>query len=490
VAPATPRELAALVDRCLEREPAKRPRDGGELLALLEPIAQAIVPSGELAAGAWSGRQHGAKRRWIPWAAALVVTIALVLAARMAIDALDSGDEVVTNGSSRVARAQPTTSPSVNDAVPTPVASIATHAPAATSSLPSIAGATAPALPSPAAPTPAPAAVAVATGVLQIDARPWGQLTRLVGADGRALALPAGRRSPRSRSRCPRATTPRGSRIRRPTARRAARRTSRRTAARSAASSCARCARVTSWEERRVPVAHHPAAVVLFALLASASVARADYRQAYLDGRAALARGDAGEAARLLASAATERPTELARARLVGAIPEPYLPHHYLALAYARLDRCTDALREWDASAAQGVAASLPASAAEARDGVASCRKKLGLADPAEAAAAARAASRADLVRALDAFLGGSYARTVELLDSMAAPADSSMRAWQLTLRSAARHALYRLGGEHDALLLAAAIADAREARRADPGFRPSADLFSPRFVELYAAQH
>ena len=232
------------------------------------------------------------------------------------------------------------------------------------------------------------------------------------------------------------------------------------------------------------------AVLALAFVVAFASRTRADYRQAYLDGRAALAHGDATTAARLLSEAANERPTELARARLVGAIPEPYLPHHYLALAYARLDRCTEALREWDASASQGVAASLPASAAEARDGVASCRKKLGLADPGEAAAAARNESRAELVRALDAFLAGGYARAVELLDAMAAPADASMRAWQLTVRSAARHALYRLGGERDALLLAAAIADAREARRAAPGFRPSADLFSPRFLELYSAQH
>ena len=189
VAPATPRDLAALVDRCLEREPAKRPRDGGELLALLEPIARAIVPSGELAAGAWGGRPRGAQRRWIPWAAALVVTIALVLAARMAIDALDSGDEVVTNGSSRVARANPTVTPGTSAAAsiappparPTPAAN----------GLPLTAGAPLPAATSPSAPTPTPAAVAVATGVLQIDARPWGQLTRLVGAAGRELALPA-----------------------------------------------------------------------------------------------------------------------------------------------------------------------------------------------------------------------------------------------------------------------------------------------------------
>ena len=227
----------------------------------------------------------------------------------------------------------------------------------------------------------------------------------------------------------------------------------------------------------------------VLALVAIASPARADYRQSYLDGRAALTRGDAAEAARLLAAAAAERPAEQPRARLVGAIPEPYLPHHLLATAYARLGRCADALREWETSAAQGVAAALPGPTAEARAGVADCRRRLGIADPAEAAASARAAARAELTRALDAFLAGNYARTVELLDALPAPADASSRAWQLALRAAARHSLYRLGGGRDAMLLAAAIADTRDARRADPAFRPNPEIFSPRFLELWSAQ-
>jgi hypothetical protein len=160
-----------------------------------------------------------------------------------------------------------------------------------------------------------------------------------------------------------------------------------------------------------------------------------------------------------------------------------------LAVAYARLGRCTEALREWEVSAAQGVVPTLSGPAAEARAGVADCRRRLGLADPAEAAAAARAAVRRELTRALDAYLAGSYARAVELLEALPPPADNEARAWQLALRSAARLALYRLGGERNAVLLADAIADAREARRADPSFRPSADLFSPRFLELWSGQ-
>jgi len=231
------------------------------------------------------------------------------------------------------------------------------------------------------------------------------------------------------------------------------------------------------------------AVVFLLLLLMAAASARADYRQSYLDGRAALVRGDAAGAARLLAAAASERPAEQARARLVGAIPEPYLPHHLLATAYARLGRCSDALREWETSAAQGVAAALPGPAAEERAGIADCRRRLGIADPAEVAASARAAARTELTHALDAFLAGNYARAVELLEALPAPADASSRAWQLALRAAARHSLYRLGGGRDAMLLAAAIADARDARRTDPSFRPNPELFSPRFLELWSAQ-
>ena len=227
----------------------------------------------------------------------------------------------------------------------------------------------------------------------------------------------------------------------------------------------------------------------LLLVIATPRSARADYRQAYLDGRAALARGNAAEAVRLLTVAASERPQEQARARLVGAIPEPYLPHHLLAVALARAGRCADALREWETSATQGIAVTIPGPAAEARSGVVDCRRKLGIADPAEAAATARAAVHTELLRALESFLAGNYSRTVELLESLPAPADATSRAWQLALRAAARHSLFRLGGEREPMLLAAAIADARDARRADPGFRPNAELFSPRFLELWSAQ-
>ena len=100
----------------------------------------------------------------------------------------------------------------------------------------------------------------------------------------------------------------------------------------------------------------------------------ADYRQAYLDGVQALRGGAPEKAADRFAAAIAERPDEQARARLVGVIPEPYLPHHYLGLALFALHRCPEALAEWTISAQQGATAGLAASLAERREPEANCR--------------------------------------------------------------------------------------------------------------------
>jgi serine/threonine protein kinase len=206
-APETPAELAALVDRCLERDPAKRPRDGAELLAILEPMARRLVPSAELVAPSapWSERRPPRRRRLVAWAAALVVLVVATLAARLAIrsddesvvtvpvrapDRLDGGD----TGTSDPASVLPP-----NDARTTsPPAS-----PAAQGSSPGVVAATTAAAPNgpvplnregPGAASPPATAqspsTAAASGVLAIDARPWGELVRLVAADGRELSLP------------------------------------------------------------------------------------------------------------------------------------------------------------------------------------------------------------------------------------------------------------------------------------------------------------
>ena len=212
VAPSTPPELAALVDRCLEREPAKRPRDGAELLALLEPMARRLVPAEELRGpvGAWSSRRAASrKRRWIRWAAAAAVVAVAVLATRLAMRtdvdgvggaASGSGAEAQSRAANRDTSsvggmiadadrsAQNAAPPPQPGSLPSPVrTAIAPLSPTPANG----AGAVAP-FASPSASTPAASAAAapVVTGTLQIDARPWGELVRLVAADGSELRLP------------------------------------------------------------------------------------------------------------------------------------------------------------------------------------------------------------------------------------------------------------------------------------------------------------
>ena len=113
-----------------------------------------------------------------------------------------------------------------------------------------------------------------------------------------------------------------------------------------------------------------------------------DYRQSYLDGLRALRRGAWEEAGRLLGAAARERPVEQARARLVGAIPEPYLPHHYLGLAHYHARRCPDALQEWDISRQQGAVQTLPSLFAEAERRRQDCESLAGAREEVAAAQA------------------------------------------------------------------------------------------------------
>lgn len=269
-----------------------------------------------------------------------------------------------------------------------------------------------------------------------------------------------------------------------------------------------------------------------------------DYRRSYLDGVKAIERGQWNEAARLLTAAIAERPEEQARARLVGAIPQPYLPHHYLGVAYFNQQQCERALAEWAISERQGAIHSQSALAEEARAGRTACEAKAKAEAEAVAArepeAATRAASEdeearrepepepapaptaappveepaetapsppaeeppatapaptpspergplpASLLTGVQAFFDGDYRRAVELLERPAPGAPDRVRFYAALFRAAARHALFLLSGEEEADLFAAAVLDLREARRLNPSFAPHPDAFSPRFVELF----
>lgn len=260
------------------------------------------------------------------------------------------------------------------------------------------------------------------------------------------------------------------------------------------------------------------ACFLLAALLVVPSALSADARQDYLDGLRAVREARWSDALPLLERATKERPREEARARLVGAIPQPYLPWHYLGLAYLELGRCVDAERAWTTSDAYGAAARLAERLAEratAREAsVASGRCPPAPTPPAPTAAidfvppsapvptppieerlvpvavpAPESVPVAELHPALesaaDAFAAGDLDRALDALGQVAA-VDERNLALSAFLEAAICHARYHRGGRRDAGEERRARDAARRAQRLRPDLRPDPTLFSPRFVEWY----
>ncbi|MCE7931155.1 MAG: hypothetical protein DYH17_07250, partial [Xanthomonadales bacterium PRO6] len=111
--------------------------------------------------------------------------------------------------------------------------------------------------------------------------------------------------------------------------------------------------------------------------LAYAAAALADYRNDYLNGRDAAKKGDWEKARTLMQSALRERADPVARARLYGTIPEPYVPHYYLGLANARLGDCRAAVDAFENDASKAVIAGLKELAPVQARELASCRQSL-----------------------------------------------------------------------------------------------------------------
>ena len=93
----------------------------------------------------------------------------------------------------------------------------------------------------------------------------------------------------------------------------------------------------------------------------------------------------------------------------------------------------------------------------------------------------------AALSDAADAFFAGDFAKVLARLATVA-DNPARVRAHSLLLRSAAGYYLWVERGESDQALLAAAAADAVSCRRADAALAPPPTLFSPRFVQFFAA--
>ncbi|MCP4657963.1 MAG: hypothetical protein GY856_21350, partial [bacterium] len=103
---------------------------------------------------------------------------------------------------------------------------------------------------------------------------------------------------------------------------------------------------------------------------------RGDYRQSYLDGVKAARKGEWERVIRRMREAIAEQPTAKERARLVGSILDPYLPHYYLGKAYYELRDCDSALGEWEISREQQAIRSQTELYRELEQGVVHCAKR------------------------------------------------------------------------------------------------------------------
>ena len=271
-------------------------------------------------------------------------------------------------------------------------------------------------------------------------------------------------------------------------------------------------------------------ALLVVALAVSAArPAEADARRDYLDGLLAFREGRLAAAVAALERAAAERPKEEARARLVGAIPEPYLPWHFLGLALAKQGRCDEALKALERSAADGAAARFPERLQELDSARLACLPaptpepvpiaSVPAPEPEEQApeegqpgkvpgtlpvpevapeqvpgTSTSTSSNPALPRSLeeagDRFAEGDYRGTLSALERMPRPPGPARpareRALADLLSAAAYFSLHELAGGSDSDLLEQATAAARRARSAAPDLRPETTVFSPRYVDWF----
>ncbi|MFI5184357.1 MAG: hypothetical protein ACHQNV_08165 [Vicinamibacteria bacterium] len=90
-----------------------------------------------------------------------------------------------------------------------------------------------------------------------------------------------------------------------------------------------------------------------------------------------------------------------------------------------------------------------------------------------------------DLLAGAQAYFGGHYEESIRFLDRVVGLKGRSGTQATL-LRAAARHALYRAGGERDATLRRQAAEDVAASRRSDPSLAPDSLAFSPQFLEFF----
>jgi hypothetical protein len=275
--------------------------------------------------------------------------------------------------------------------------------------------------------------------------------------------------------------------------------------------------------------------VCVLVMLLAAARARGDYKDSFKRGIDAYDRKRWDEVVRYMREATAGNPAEGERIKLYGLRFEAYFPHFYIGAAYLNLGKCPEAVRAFKASESQGAIRSSP-KYAELVDGLKSCE---GAAPPPPASTPApppppsttaptppptlppsttaptplltpapstpaptlpptplsptptpiapRMSPPLELLDGARAYFEGQYERAVMLL-ARTAGLRGRAAAQSFLLRSAARFALYKAGGEKDDELFRLATADAAASRRADPSLQPDAEVFSPQFLDFFRA--
>ncbi|MFL6245193.1 MAG: tetratricopeptide repeat protein [Thermoanaerobaculia bacterium] len=250
----------------------------------------------------------------------------------------------------------------------------------------------------------------------------------------------------------------------------------------------------------------------LLFLLLFATAMHAQAPSTFREGVLAFENKDWKEAERLMRATIAVNPNETeGTVSIAGSWFETYVPHYFLARALARQGKCDEALKEFAETERQGVTPAIgdfarhlqtrggckpQAKPAKPKEVVIETTVPFGEEQPpAPAPAPAPAphvpvvdhtATRLTLRAAVNSYVHGRYEEAARVLtqakfDDPAAAGEAAL------LRAAARHALYRSGGEKDKGLRAQIDADLRMYRELRPNGRPDPRLFPPSFVALVA---
>jgi hypothetical protein len=265
--------------------------------------------------------------------------------------------------------------------------------------------------------------------------------------------------------------------------------------------------------------------VTVFCLASVCSSAQAP--PAFREGVIAFEKGEWAKAETAMRVAVAANPNETeGTVSIAGSWFETYVPHYFLARALAKQGKCKEALTEFEESERQGVTPAIadfarhlktrggcspqgkPAKAPRVvtevtvpfDEGTTTTRSPevvtppvapavkpvvKPVVRPAEKPTDVRVRSeRALLSAVVTAYLRGRYAEAAGLVDSSTL-SDRTIAAEVMLFRAAARHALYRSGGEKDESLKRAIELDLEKYRGLRGNERPDPRVFPPSFIAM-----